>query len=173
MTYNDVLQFCQMLSRRLIVQIICFCLSMLIIWQLYLGGSLWLSLNKPMNIAKDMSPVAISSLSSQTKTHIGLTQPFFGQYIPRAIDDAGVKESMLNVKIVGVLFAVPETASEVILKIEGRAEETFRVGDSIPGEAVIKRITAQGVLLERKGVLESLTLPKNELIFETQAKPLL
>ena len=48
----------------------------------------------------------------------------------------------------------------------------FRVGDTIPGDAVIKRIMPDGVLLMREGVMESLSLPKNELIFEPPPKPM-
>ena len=171
MTYNGILQFCQNLSKRLIAQTVCLCLAVLVLWQLYSGSIALFSLEKTTDI-RVTQQTAGSSLPNQNITHAGLTQAFFGQYIPKAIDDAGVKESMLNVQVVGVLFAVPESDSQVILKIARGKEQTFGIGDTVPGGAVIKRITTQGVLVERKGAMESLTLPKNELIFDAQAKPL-
>ena len=48
----------------------------------------------------------------------------------------------------------------------------YKIGDKIPGGAIIKRIMAGGVLAERNGALESLSLPKNDLTFEPVAKPL-
>lgn len=171
MTYNEILQFCQNLSKSLIAQMVCLCLTLVVLWQLYSGSVTLLALQKTTG-TRDTQQIVGSTVSNQNMTHAGLTQYFFGEYIPKAIDDAGVKESMLNVKVVGVLFAIPESDSQVILKIETGREQTFGIGDTVPGGAVIKRITNQGVLVERKGAIESLTLPKNELIFEAQAKPL-
>ena len=122
---------------------------------------------------RDVPRVANLSTVILDKNHKGLTEPFFGKYIPKAIDDASVKESVLNVKVVGILFAAREEDSHVILKVASGHEQTFGVGDTVSGGAVIKRITAQGVLFERNGALESLSLPKNELIFDAQAKPLI
>jgi general secretion pathway protein C len=54
---------------------------------------------------------------------------------------------------------------------DGR-DQVFRVGDSLPGGAILKRVTINGVFVERKGELESLSFPQNKLIFEAQPKPL-
>lgn len=172
MTYNDVLHFCQTLSKRSIAQGICIGLGLIILWQFYLVSRLWQAVYDSIHLQANQAFVLVTTASTKPLHHVGLKQPFFGAFIPKSIDDAGVKESLLNVKVVGVLFAVPETDSEVILKLDERKEQTFRIGDVIAGQAVIKRITTQGVLVERKGQLESLTLPKNELIFEPRAKPL-
>ena len=79
---------------------------------------------------------------------------------------------MLDLKVVGIMFANTEGDSHVIIRTAGGHEQTFRVGDSLPGGVVIKRITPEGVLIGRNGALESLSLPKNALIFEPAAKPL-
>lgn len=171
MTYNDVLQFCQTVSKRSIAQWGCVGFAVIILWQVYLAMSLWHTLSQYSRSQDTKLSSPVSHETVKPTIHVGLKKTLFGPFIPKAIDEAGVKKSMLNVKVVGVLFAVPETDSEVILKINEQKEQTFRIGDIIPGQAVIKRITAQGVLLERKGSLESLSLPKNELIFEPLAKP--
>ena len=102
----------------------------------------------------------------------GINRSFFGDYVPTNLNDAGVKESMLDLTLVGIMFGTTEKASHVIIRSSGGHEQPFSVGDSLPGGAVIKRITPDGVLVMRNGTLESLSLPKDALTFEPPAKPL-
>lgn len=101
-----------------------------------------------------------------------LDSSLFGVYVPNDLSESSVKKSMLDVTLVGILFADNINDSQVIIHSAGGVERTYKLGDSIPGDAVIKRIMANGVLVERQGNLESLSLPKNELTFEPVAKPL-
>jgi general secretion pathway protein C len=96
----------------------------------------------------------------------------FGVYVPNDLNEKSVKKSMLNVTLVGILLADKANESQVIIRFSNGYEKTYKIGDSIPGEAIIKRIMAHGILVEHQGVLESLSLPKNELTFEPVAKPL-
>ena len=102
----------------------------------------------------------------------GLNTVFFGDYVPKNLSDADVKQSMLDLTVVGIMFADSEEASHVIIRAANGREKTFGVGDSLPGGAIIKRITPDGVLISRNGALESLSLQKKALIFEPPAKPL-
>lgn len=95
---------------------------------------------------------------------------FFGDYVPT--NDAEIKHSMLNVQVVGIMFANNENDSRVIIRSARGSEEMFRVGDAIPGGAIIKRIMASGIVVLRNGELERLSLPKNELFFESSIKRL-
>ena len=52
-----------------------------------------------------------------------------------------------------------------MLELPDHQVKSFGVGDSLPGGGVIKRITPEGILIMREGVIESLSLPKNELFF--------
>ncbi|VEB36286.1 type II secretion system protein N [Legionella cherrii] len=99
-----------------------------------------------------------------------LHSSLFGVYVSNNL--SSIKKSMLNVTLVGILFANKLNNSQVIIRSATGEEKTYKLGDSIPGGAVIKRIMASGILVERNGTLESLSLPKNELIFEPVAKPL-
>lgn len=101
-----------------------------------------------------------------------MNSSLFGVYIPKDINGNSVKKSQLNVTIVGILFGNKAERSQVILRSASGDEKNYRVGDKIPGGAVIKRILAGGILVEYNGGLESLSLPKNDLIFEPVAKPL-
>ncbi len=99
-----------------------------------------------------------------------LHSSLFGVYVSDNL--SSIKKSMLNVTLVGILFANKITDSQVIIRSANGEENTYKLGDTIPGGAVIKRIMASGILVERNGALESLSLPKNELTFEPVAKPL-
>ena len=126
------------------------------------------------------SPVNVMSLSKtekempittkQSSFNDILYSSLFGVYISNNL--SSVKKSMLNVTVVGILFANKINDSQVIIRSTNGEEKTYKLGDKIPGGAVIKRITASGILVERHGNLESLSLPKNELNFEPVAKPL-
>ncbi|KTD82883.1 type II secretion system protein N [Legionella waltersii] len=101
-----------------------------------------------------------------------LKASLFGVYMPNDLNDDNVKESLLNVTLVGILYDENPENSQVIIRSSSGDEKTYVIGDKIPGGAVIKRIIPNGVLVERDGTLESLSLPKNELNFEPVAKPL-
>lgn len=101
-----------------------------------------------------------------------LNSSLFGVYVPNDLNENSVKKSMLNVTLVGILFADKMDDSQVIIRSAKGEEKTYRIGDTIPGDAVVKRIMASGVLVEHHGTLESLSLPKNELTFEPVAAPL-
>ncbi|KTC65749.1 general secretion pathway protein C (plasmid) [Legionella adelaidensis] len=101
-----------------------------------------------------------------------IKRPLFGDYVPENLNETTVKESMLNLHVVGVLFSKKEEDSQVIIRTASGEEHTYKIGDTLPGSVIIKRITPEGVLLGREGGLESLSLPKNPLNFQPQAKPL-
>lgn len=135
----------------------------------------------------ECSSLQLSPLSMHTVTETNQNPPksvkqdafksilkasLFGVYVSNDLNENSVKKSMLDVTLVGILFADQMDDSQVIIGAAGGEEKTYRIGDSIPGDAVIKRIMANGVLVEHHGALESLSLPKNELTFEPVAKPL-
>ena len=70
------------------------------------------------------------------------------------------------------MFSTGDTASHVIIRVAGHPEQPFGVGDILPGGAIIKRISSDGVLIEHNGILESLSLPNNALTFEPPIEPL-
>lgn len=128
------------------------------------------------------SPVTVQAIPETPKNKVVATKEdsvksilkasLFGVYVSNDLNEQSVKKSMLNVTIVGILFADKIEDSQVIIRSSNNEEKTYKIGDKIPGDAVIKRIMAEGVLVEREGNIESLTLLKNELIFEPVAQPL-
>lgn len=97
----------------------------------------------------------------------------FGNYLPHNLNADMIKESMLNVEVVGILLSPNDKDSQVILRNEEGEEKIYSSGDSLPAGAIIKRISKEGVVILHNGVLESLSLPKNDLTFESKAKPLI
>lgn len=123
------------------------------------------TLSKPTNLTN--TQVSLSSSSPL------FTTPLFGVYVPTNLSDADIKQSMLDVQVVGIMFSANEKDSQVIIRAGGGEEKYYVVGDTLPGGAVIKRISEKGVVVLYNGALESLSLPKNELIFDVPAKPLI
>ncbi len=96
----------------------------------------------------------------------------FGDYIPKALVDLNVKPSDLNMTLVGILFSCTQRGSQALISLANSPADTYVVGDKLPGKVTIKQITPDGVVLEHAGELESLSLPKDELIFDPPPKPL-
>ena len=159
------------ISRPITAKWICALLLILILWQISTGVLSLLSLDKTADVRHDQSAMSRQK-AKQDSIKKGLITAFFGDYVPNNLNDADIKQSMLDLNVVGIMFANTEGDSQVIIRVAGGDEQTFRIGDSLPGGAVIKRITEQGVLFMRNGALESLSLPKNALTFDPPAQPL-
>lgn len=126
-------------------------------------------INNTSLISKDTNTQQVTQKASYQSL---LNSSLFGVYVPTDLDEAHVKKSMLNVTLVGILFADKLVESQVIIRSASGEEKTYKVGDSLPGGVIIKRIMSDGVLVEREGTLESISLPKEDLIFEPVPKPL-
>ncbi len=129
-------------------------------------------------IFKPLPPVVIANsvpkipAAIPLNTHAPLfNKPLFGIYQP-IIDEKDIKQSMLSLQIVGIMYSELVSQSQVVLKSADGDEQTYVIGDTLPGGAVIKKITANGIVVLYNGELQRLTLPKNELIFAPPAKPL-
>ncbi|MCA0403642.1 MAG: general secretion pathway protein GspC [Proteobacteria bacterium] len=96
----------------------------------------------------------------------------FGNYVPKDLSKAVIKESMLNFKLMGVLYSATKNESQAIIS-DGNNERYYFIGDTLPGGAVIKAIRKNSVVVLYDGTLESISLQKNKLEFEPQATPLI
>ena len=165
--YTD---FRTIVYRPIVPQFICLVLALLLIWQLTTGiNKLWFTKNEPANQNAEQVDVGNEEAPDQNK---GLQAYFFGEFVPKDLTVSNVKRSMLDMDVVGIIFAKDEKDSQVILRTATGEEKPFGVGDSLPGGAVMKRITPEGVLVNSNGELESLSFPKNELIFGKPPIPL-
>jgi general secretion pathway protein C len=162
---EDLLQHA---SKPWFLQLVCVIFSLLIVWDLVAGMPLLNQLNRQVR-AKE---IANQSQADELKPSSLLNSPLFGDYVPKNLNDSGVQPSSLNVTVVGVVFDVNEKDSQVILQAPDGKEKFFYVGDTLQDGAMIKRISTEGVLVLHNGVLERLSLPKEELQFKNGQKPL-
>ncbi|CAK0738975.1 general secretion pathway protein C [Gammaproteobacteria bacterium] len=73
---------------------------------------------------------------------------------------AAVPETQLKLTLRGIIAAVPPDGGAIIAEAGG-SDHFFRVGDPLPGGAVLQEIQPNQVLLARNHRLETLRLPKN------------
>ncbi len=153
-------------SSPKIPQGLCLLCSLLIIGQL---GSL---LKRGQTIQLQQKPAVALPIKKDWATHL-LNTAFFGKYVPLHLTDAGVRESLLNVTVVGIMEAPRAVDSHALIRMKGGLEQTYHVGDALPGAGTIKRITREGILIDHKGSLESLSLPRDRLHFDPPADSIL
>lgn len=161
----------QLASRSLFLQLVSAGFLVLIAWEITSSIVLFSGLKQKIKLHANTNQEDAVVLESKTMA-LALQHPIFGDYVPKNLDAAGIRQSMLNLTVVGVIFAAVEHDSQVLLQKPNGEELFFHVGEDVPGGGVIKRITAEGVLVLRDGVLERLSLPKEELNFEASAMPL-
>jgi len=154
--------------HKLWLQGICIFLLGLIIWLVVCTVQSIISLN---DVASAPS-LASASQSSTVISDVRISASIFGEYVPKNIQAAGVKASDLNVVIVGIMYAEDASDSQVLIRLSDGYDHIFHVGDALPDGGIIKRIAEDGVLVLRKGVMERLSLPRDELTFELPAKAL-
>ena len=106
------------------------------------------------------------------KQHQAVRVDFFGKYTPHAVVNAGGERSKINVSIIGILYASDENASQVLIDVPGHDNKVFKVGDTLPGGAMIKRISPEGIVVMRGESMENLSLPTNQLNFAPPLQPM-
>lgn len=122
-----------------------------------------------INTVSKQAIVSSLTLEKQKIKVENFDKELFGTYIPPDISSGDVKESKLNLEVVSILFSDDTENSLVVIRSAGE-EHLYKMGDTLPGEVVIKSIMADGVLVEHNGSLESLRLPEDALNFEAAPK---
>lgn len=159
------------LSNPMTPKLIALMLLILILWQIILSILTISNDDKEKDASRVSFDQRDATMDAPELTEQTLS-PFFGEYVPETLDGTNIRQSMLDLKVVGVIFSEQEANSKVIIQSANDMEMILGVGDALPGGVVIKRITSEGVLLGRDGTLERLDLPKQELNFDKPAEPL-
>ncbi len=170
MTYSFISSLCQNLSRPSVLKLACLVITSLIVWQIVSSVRSIIAIPEPVTMSAPST--VIIKKPSQAPSNAGLSAPFFGTYVPEMKNVSDVKKSLLTYKVVGIMLADRDEDSEVIIDTLSGGDVIFHVGDMLPWGTMIKKITSDGIFVERNGELESLSFPKNELIFEPPAKPM-
>jgi general secretion pathway protein C len=160
----------RLLLRPMVPKLICLLLVCLLMGQVIFGLIPIFSLDKDVPIRHDQQVILNGQISNVERA--SLQTPLFGEYLPKSLGDGEVRQSMLQLTIVGIMYSDNEQISHVIVQSASGREQLYRVGDQLPGGVVLKRITPDGILVIQNGVLESISFKKNMLMFESEAKPL-
>lgn len=73
-------------------------------------------------------------------------------------------DTRLNLKLLGVMASSDQEAARAIIA-DGKGEEnSYGIGKTLPGNAVLREIYADRVILEYRGRLETLRLPKEAVV---------
>lgn len=96
----------------------------------------------------------------------------FDEFIPDTLQQKAIPESRANIRLLGIMLAKPLAKSQAIIDIGGGREKIYRKGEKLPDGSKVYRILPDGMLIMRKGRLESLSLPDDALEFEPPAQPL-
>lgn len=78
----------------------------------------------------------------------------------------------LQLKLVGVILAIPEHFSKAIISEKGHIGKAYQIGDSLPEGVIIHSITAEGVFLQNGDRLEKLLLSRPQLQFQSKPRAL-
>lgn len=70
-------------------------------------------------------------------------------------------DTKLNLKLRGLLASSDPVAARAIIADGRGKEEAYKIGQKLPGNAVLREIYADRVILEYRGRLEALRLPKD------------
>ena len=136
-------------------------------WQIVAAVNVYLATSAKISLPSSFEKIEMQS----NQFSKDFTNPIFGKYVPQDIDAAGVKQSNIDVTIVGIMYASDDN-SQVLLHFPDGYDHVLRVGDVIPGGGIIKRIAEEGILVLHNGVLERLSFPKDSLDFDEPSRPL-
>lgn len=82
--------------------------------------------------------------------------------LPKALEQVTeAPDTRLNLKLRGLLASSDPVSARAIIADGKGVEEAYKVGQKLPGDAVLREIYADRVILEYRGRLEALRLPKD------------
>lgn len=86
---------------------------------------------------------------------------------PPKMEVAAAPETRLNLKLRGVFSSQDKEIARAIIADAKNDDESYAIGDEVPGGAILNDILEDRVILERNGQLETLKLPVESLPGET------
>lgn len=149
-----LLNFDNLTNNSLVPKCLIIVLSLIIISQTYTFYSNY-------KFIKENQAVKVKTLQKQKTTNFSaLNTDFFGKYLPIELQNNKIKESLLNLQIVGIIFSRIKEESEVIIKMDDGKDKAFRIGELLPSGVEINQIMPDSIVVKRNGVLESLSFLK-------------
>lgn len=117
------------------------------------------------------------SQSSQTTASVDLGDILKANLFGRAPDDEQARtlqpteETRLPLTLQGVFVAEPASDSAAIIARKGQAGRLYAIGDELPGNATLRAVQAEQVILLRTGQHETLTFREGETFRRVRLPP--
>ena len=129
------------------------------------AGLVWQLFTPPASI-EVTAPAAPTTSAGPAQTQNAAAalamKHLFGSTDVVAETAAEAPETKLDLKLVGV-FATGDSSSLAIIAPGRRPEALYGIGDALPGNATLRAVYPDRVILERNGALETLRLPRESL----------
>lgn len=109
--------------------------------------------NRPQSAVEQPVATKISQLHLFGKFEVKKVAP------PPKLDVASAPETRLNLKLRGVFSSQDKTIARAIISDPKGDDDSYAIGDEVPGGAILNDILEDRVILERNGQLEVLKLP--------------
>lgn len=122
----------------------------------------WVLVPAPRMAAPPPQAVAAPAAAPESGAVRVAAMHLFGTAPPQGANGAPIHapETTLKLVLAGVLAASDARAARAIIRAPDGTEKPYRVGDLLPGNATLKEIYPDHVLLERNGRYETLPLPR-------------
>ena len=106
-----------------------------------------------------VAPVAASTMDATQTTLAALKNAaLFGRV--GGVDQPIVATSATHLSLAGVIAETDPAAGQAIIADSGGPAKVYRVGNTLPGNLVLRAVHADHVILDRGGTLERLDLPR-------------
>ncbi|MBD9355722.1 type II secretion system protein N [Methylomonas albis] len=123
------------------------------------------ALNADQSAAEAAAPARTETVAQNAVDLLEIgTWHLFGQSLHSAAGTGSISETQLQLKLLGVLFLSKDTgnASGIIQADDGQ-QKKYRLGDELPGGAVLQAVEQDRVLLKHGERQESLLLKKDSV----------
>ncbi len=120
----------------------------------------------PMRADKAAGPAAQARPAGRwniAQWHLFGAKPRVQKSAPASVQPTRLPETKLNLVLRGVYASENPQAAGAILSEPSGKQGFYRVGARLPGGAVLKEVHADHIILERRGRLETLRLPKEKI----------
>ena len=137
---------------------------------------IWLFLFKPPAETSDTALPAIPTIASRPDENYAQSVEQFHLFgtanIVAEKTDVVAQTTSLNLKLIG-LWSTGESDGYAIISSGGNDEKVYGIGDKVPGNATVKAIYPDRVILETSRGLEKLELPREAMLisFGSDAVP--
>lgn len=139
-------------------------------WEL-LPGQTQEPLSIPTRVASKAQSTGNSSQATITQIsqwHLfGDAKKIVAKPVAKVVD---APDTRLNLKLRGLLASTDPVAARAIIADGKGVEEAYAVDDNLPGNAILREIYTDRVILEYRGRMETLRLPKDSQVNVAVAK---